>query len=324
MMLFGRVIITILACIFFVPTIVFTGLSVVPTVKIERSLYYYQDENIQMKDYLLIGTHGSVAYNINTRVLVHDRGITSKRYFGYILPGITKRWSKNQHYDILSQLRMGVRFLHIEVGWYNKKNVAIHSFYCMDLVEVLNQVHIFLDQTTKGFVFLQLQKFGTFPDDHNFTNIMKSHHTYNKTINKFTLLKDIYKSMVILKTFYQRPSLNRQHWNLFLQTAKQEINRTSKTNLLTSGFSWVMTPNQNTILTSINRPFDREGLYTFPTVKNKLSLQIFVNQFKQELKGNYLCILIDHFDFEDINIIENINQNKELREEKKNIPIYIQ
>jgi hypothetical protein len=307
-----KFLITVLACIFIIPTIIDTSLVIEPTVELERVLHYYHDDRIQMNDYLLIGTHGSVSYKIDTNILVHNRGISIKRMLGYIVPGIIKRWSKNQHYDILSQLRMGARFLHIEVGWHNHQYVAIHSYYCMRLVDVFRQIHLFLDQTTKGFVMIHVQTFGTLPNNNlNITNYIKPYYKFNKTLSQFTLLKDMYKTLVILdKTFRQQPGIDRADWDYFISTSVAELS--NNRNLVTSGFSWVMTPDQTIILKSIGYPFKNKGLYTFPTITQKFVMKRFLLTYYKVLTAHYICLIVDHLNYDDINTIEAINKQTHL------------
>ena len=301
------------------PAITDTGLPL-KNISNERALLYYTFENINMGDYILCGTHGSVSYGVNTDVLVDDRGYTIKK-LSTILPGITKRWSRNQHYDIFNQLLMGTRFLHLEVGWYKHSYVVLHSYYCTTLSDVLDQIIAFLDHTQKGFVVVQLQRWGSIPHDekHLITYVRAYRNIYYRfghaqsdkpvTIQKDTFLKNLYGKFIIVQNFQQLPNVAaRSTWYDFKHEVRKEIMTfRDPQSSHTRGFAWVMVPNTKTIITKGSQPFNHDGLFSFDSVRRKDFRTVFVHTHYAKIKSCYSFFIMDHVSPGDIDMVDSVN-----------------
>ena len=232
------------------------------------------DDSGTLQDYTLLGTHGSAAYKVNPYVVVDDRGVSSKRTFSW-LRGLVMRWSLNQHYDIYSQLCMGVRFLQLEVSLYQGEWVTLHSYLCGSLVADLAQIVKFIEKKDNpAFVLLKVELFGVGSEaiDRNGKTIglkleeLCGHHLWPKEspIQKNTPLVSLRKKIIVVQDCLMYPEDYTTDIALFKANRSGFTARPPSTSL--ECFQWVMTPSTADLVWSLLRPFPVTGLHRLPAV----------------------------------------------------------
>ena len=288
----------------------------------QRLLCHTSDPTLILGSYLLIGTHGSAAYRLDTSICVDDRGEYIKHIAGHITSGAVKQWGLNQHYDLYSQLILGARYLHLEVAVYKGEWVTIHSYLAGTLMNDLNEIKSFLDDTTDGFALIHLQRFGTLAvddDKRTATDFAKEYfRTYlEPNVTRKTLLTSLKKKMVLLNDettanveLYPRDyttdisifDVNRSTVH-FEETPPQYVD----TNSYLLGFQWVMTPGAESITNDILNPFNQSGLFDLESVHNRSKLSTYL-QTESELQQNFQIFIVDHLDHDMYDRIDAYNR----------------
>ncbi len=120
----------------------------------------------------LPGTHDSGAFNMNTyRTGYGDawRGLSGK---------LVKRYATTQHETIFEQLENGCRYLDLRVYYHTDENFyAIHDVMGANLIDVLDDVKRFMEETNNEFIILDLGSFFSFKTTEihkKFVNLIRS------------------------------------------------------------------------------------------------------------------------------------------------------
>lgn len=253
---------------------------------------------------MLIGTHGSAAYRLDLNTLVDDRGDVIKKY-GYLIPELTRRWALNHRYSLYDQLMIGVRFVHLEISLHAGEWCTIHSYKAGTLREDLLEIRRFVMLAgSSHFAIVHPHLFVNTVDD-----IDSDGHTYLTAINMIlgTNVREYnpvdpvstyYNTVAIVASPAESPRDSTANVDMFLR---------NRDKVIPSGrfFSWVMTPDTNTIIRSILLPFTSPmSLATlYPTKHDNLVAYIQTNQ---PLRCQ--CIIIDHVDPAFVTIIDECNQ----------------
>lgn len=311
------VLVFITLAILLIPAAVDSGpRSLVQRAVPERRLHYYDGSpGALVKRYILCGTHGSGAYSVDTTCLVDDRGVPGKKWFGLLFPGIVGRFTKNQHYDVFNQLMLGVRFVHLEVSWLKDgpstgRYVVIHSYYCAELLDILAQIHTFLQRTQKGFVCVQFQIFGPAPPV-SLEYLLQSHevhaHRFGGVLDDRTTFSDVYGKFIVLHNFQQVPIAALNTYPGFQHEIKREIQEVGETNFKNTGLAWVMTPNTSTIVHGLFTPFSRRGLYNLESVLDQEYMKKVLFTDEDKIQNKYLCITMDHISESHVTLVDALN-----------------
>ena len=285
------------------------------------SLQYSRESTLCLKDYLLIGTHGSSAYRLDCMSLVDDRGVRMKSLAGKLTPGLIKQWALNQHYDIYSQLALGARYVHLEVAVHDGEWVTIHSFLAGKLSDDLDQITRFLDHTTDGFALVHLQHFGETTRDHTNKTCMDHIHELapkyhcSDPVTRATPLRALTGKLVVLGGDGLQIELYPGDYTGDVATF--DSNRTThriqmhppsqlnhpKTLL---GFQWVLTPGTHEIAVDAVDPFHQSGLFDRVTVTSKTRLRDYLATHPDM----FHVFIVDHFDEETRICIEEYNTRR--------------
>lgn len=91
------------------------------------------------------------------------------KFLGPILTFIMSRWSKTQTYNVVDQLKSGIRYFDLRLATKNgsDKTYFVHGLYSCCVDAVLNEINEFLLEHPKEVVILDCQHFYEFgPADH--------------------------------------------------------------------------------------------------------------------------------------------------------------
>jgi len=107
--------------------------------------------NINILIYMLIGSHNSGTYKFNFDISFwnNDSKWELLRKTAKLLPCIRNKIisiSKCQNLTILEQLYLGINFLDFRISQSNDIFYISHTFCCMPLIDVLEQIKIYLDE----------------------------------------------------------------------------------------------------------------------------------------------------------------------------------
>jgi hypothetical protein len=289
---------------------------------------------LRLKDYLLIGTHGSTAYRIDSTIIVDDRGVRIKSLAGKITPGLIKQWALNQHYDIYSQLALGARYVHLEVAVHNGEWVTIHSFLAGKLSEDLGQIKSFLDDTTDGFALVHLQRFGEITIDRAGMTYMDHVHKLDPTnhygvavdtgaVTRETKLSALSGKMVFLGARSDNLGIELDPRDYTGDVTTFDTNRSvqqiqatppkhSNNPEMLLGFQWVMTPGAYELVVDAANPFNKSGLFDFVTVTDKAKLRAYLVTHADTLLQMFHIFIVDHFDPATLGCIEDYNYSQRM------------
>ena len=268
------------------------GRALEPRVRTTRVLRY--TGTTRLCEYLLVGTHGSAAYRITPGICVDDRGIRSKHPVGKIFPSMVRRWSLNQHYDIYSQLALGVRYLHLEVAVYRGDWVTLHSYLCG-----LDQVCLFLAENPGAFLLLHLQVFGTTQSVYEYVQTHAISGRVQCGVDREATLQSL-RGKVVLFEPELYPADYVADLPLFLENRTPHRAPPPLSHTLRA-LQWVMTPSAATILWDVLlRPWST-GLARLPSVKDKALLRTHLATMQPSA---FQILVVDHVDPETITMVE--------------------
>ena len=267
-----------------------------------------------LDDYLLIGTHGSAAYQLEPAVLVEDRGYAAKQVIGIMCPELVKAWSLNQHYTIYGQLALGARYLHLEVAVHDGTWVTLHSYRCGDLRHELSDIQRFLACANNPDIFalVYFQVFGEQQVDANGDTVedVVKHQLgvslFAQKIGKMTRIGDLTQKLVMLTD----ASLEQYPADWTHDVAEFDRHRTP-THMRrhppanTQGMlclTWVMTPHVTQMLASAVTFWTRSGIFSMETVTNKRKLQTFLETNSSYVR-QFGILLVDHLDPATVDLI---------------------
>ena len=261
-----------------------------------------------LDDYLLIGTHGSAAYQLEPTVLVDDRGYAAKGLVGYLGPELVKTWSINQHYTIYGQLMLGARYLHLEVAVHDGMWVTLHSYRCGDLRHELTEIQRFLAQESPDiFALVYFQLFGAHRVDANgdeLLDLVKNQlggSLFMQPISRQTRIRDLTQKLVMLTDTsleqypadwthdvgefdrHRTPTYMRHHPPTQLANAQCML-----------CFTWVMTPHVTQMITDAMNLWTDSGTFSMET-QNKRKLQTFLQDNSSYLQ-QFGVMIVDHLD----------------------------
>lgn len=263
-----------------------------------------------LKEYLLIGTHGSAAYRINTTVCVDDRGEKAKHILGNTSPGIVRQWSLNQHYDLYSQLVLGARYIHLEVAVHKGSWVTIHSYLTGTLAASLDEIYAFLKDYSSGFVLLHTQVFGSAKiDDHGLTaqayiRAYGTFSTYQHTdpVTQDTRLVTLHGKIVLMGQPGARMEMYPKDYTSVLETfdTNRELKRFKERPPVHDDkrllcFQWVMTPVAQDMINDALKPWSTSGLFDLVTVTDKEKLKTYCTT-RRDVLSNFQVFIVDHLD----------------------------
>lgn len=300
-------------------------------------LHYSLDGALRLKDYLLIGTHGSAAYRLDPAIIVDDRGVQSKSIAGKIVPGLIKQWALNQHYDLYSQLALGARYVHLEVAVYGGEWVTIHSYLAGPLSADLDQITCFLDDTTDGFVLVHLERFGEQTEDRAGKTYMdhvreldpKYHYhvaAADGAVTRETKISVLAGKMVVLGGCDEGLDMGIELYpgDYTGDMTTFDTNRTTQQIQASPpahgtnprrlvGLQWVMTPGAQELIVDVATPFHRSGLFDFVTVTDRTKLREYlVDHAVTPLLQTFHVFIVDHLDRETCRCIEDYNYQHRL------------
>jgi hypothetical protein len=274
-----------------------------------------------LKDYLLLGTHGSAAYRLDTTSIVDDRGVGIKHTAGKVTPGLIKQWALNQHYDIYSQLALGARYIHLEVAVYKGEWVTIHSYLAGPLSEDMGQVASFLEHTIDGFAIVHLQRFGEETKDKSglshvdYLRKLYPQYIVDSGVTTNTRINTLAKKMVILGVNMKSEMYPRDYTT---DLATFDLNRTVQRvqdnppqyhehidTLI--GFQWVMTPGTGDLVGAAMNPFRKSGLFDLVTVTDKTKLREYIHTTAYSIMPVFNIFIVDHLDTQTCTIEEEYN-----------------
>lgn len=95
------------------------------------------NNNLTLNNIILPGTHNSGSYQLKKYI---DLSGNYKCASLWPVSKIIKNWTLNQKYNILEQLKMGVRILDLDISFYNDKFYISHTFIIEELENVLKQL----------------------------------------------------------------------------------------------------------------------------------------------------------------------------------------
>ena len=257
-----------------------------------------------LDDYLLIGTHGSAAYQLEPTVLVEDRGYAAKKFIGIVCPELVKTWSLNQHYTVYGQLALGARYLHLEVAVHNGTWVTLHSYRCGDLRHELSDIQRFLacDTHPDIFALVYFQVFGEQQVDANGNDIQEvvKHQLgaslFAQPIGKMTRIEDLTQKLVMLTdaSLEQYPA----DWTHDVEEFDRHRTPTHMRHHPPANaqcmlcLTWVMTPHVTQMLAGAVKFWTRSGIFSMET-QNTRKLQTFL-QDNSSYVQQFSILLVDH------------------------------
>lgn len=311
---------TVAATPFVVSAAVDTSVPLRPRMTEIREIKFNDDYTL--KDVILIGTHGSAAYRIDSSIVVDDRGKFVK-HIATVLPGFVAQWAKNQHYDIYSQLCLGVRFLHLEVAVYQGRWVCIHSYYAGELSDDITQVVRFIEDHPDGFALIHVQTFGnTFQDSADKTawefikGIVDDEDMFVSYIRRDTKMSDLKGKIVLMLPNNDNDKQTKFHYYPQDYTADKDKfmeNRTQSSlgdrshYVHPSMLQWVMTPGTTEMVNDITDIFAQGGLHKLPAVSDVDMRKNFLEQNKEYLVSNFDVFIVDHVDSNAIDDVHGLN-----------------
>jgi hypothetical protein len=265
------------------------------------------DQDRPISDRMLIGTHGSAAYRLDLGTLVADRGFNMKKY-GHWTPDLTRRWAINQVYSLYDQLRMGVRFLHLEISLHKEEWCTIHSYKAGTLFEDVHEIRRFvLLPDSSHFTLLYPQLFDNKPSD-----VDSSGRTYLEAIADILgTCQRSYRPRDPMVTYYNRVAIvdaaSAQSPHDDTTTVSTFLHNHVPISKRSDRFlHWVMTPGLNTIVRSICLPFTSpKSLSTlYPNKHENLTAYLRTVPPLQ-----CQCIIVDHVDPEFVAIVDAHNRD---------------
>ncbi|KAF2883348.1 hypothetical protein ILUMI_22850 [Ignelater luminosus] len=142
--------------------------------------------------YLAIpGSHDSMTSSITTSSKLApdaENFLQQMKFLGPLLRFIMARWSKTQDYDMLEQLKAGIRYFDLRVA--TKKGSVypyfVHGLYATEVVSVLNDLKKFLDSHPGEVVILDFNHFYALEkiDHNNFLRLLNA--TFNQKLTPYS------------------------------------------------------------------------------------------------------------------------------------------
>jgi len=138
---------------------------------------YEKLKDINIKNIILPGTHDTGAYKIDFSTHLENKTINFASDTAKILPcvgHIIKNWTITQDDSLYHQLKRGIRCFDLRLS--SKSDIQeyyiTHSFVLLTLVDGLQQIKRFLDETTKEIVVVTVSSDWVNRDFYDGTNII--------------------------------------------------------------------------------------------------------------------------------------------------------
>ena len=113
------------------------------------------NNNVRVLDLLIPGTHNSCSYKLNPNT--RELSIVLQIAY-YIFPkSFIRNWVCCQELSIIEQLSIGVRFFDIRVSKFNEEVYTSHTYACVPLKDILNDIVNFLEQHPSEFIMIKFQ-----------------------------------------------------------------------------------------------------------------------------------------------------------------------
>ncbi|EDS32336.1 glycosylphosphatidylinositol-specific phospholipase C [Culex quinquefasciatus] len=115
------------------------------------------------------GSHDTMSYGIKSKAPVAPDADPVVGTLNKYIPCVVKRWAVTQRYDIVDQLKCGVRYFDLRICMKRPENkfYFVHGLFCEEIAEPLDQLKDFLRTHPREFVVLDCQHFYLFnPTDH--------------------------------------------------------------------------------------------------------------------------------------------------------------
>lgn len=277
-----------------------------------------------LKDITLPGTHDSGAYNLTDSLMPGDQKdiieelLWVAEHLLQPVGEIVRGWGTSQDRTFYQQLEGGIRYFDIRAGWDSKTNTwrAFHLAIGNSIFDLLNEVKSFLDTHPYEIVVLEVSHFEGYPTAENIKAlqegilsifgsllipptdslrtsiqdlVLKNTRAFI-TMDEVPMSGSVWDSNVIYNTYANSPKIDEmQSYNLE-QIGKYMSGSYSS---VLYKISWTLTPNANTILSSIF-PGKPKSLISLADTANA-QLTAFWNAQKatNSVMGNIL--IIDHF-----------------------------
>ena len=107
---------------------------------------------MKLSDMYFIGSHNSAAFSISFR----NKAMLQFpfNYLGHF-PYVIKPFTQTQRFSIISQLRIGIRFLDLRISKFEQTLFCSHTYLCMSLEEVVNEIAAFIKLNPKELILIR-------------------------------------------------------------------------------------------------------------------------------------------------------------------------
>ncbi|XP_058820315.1 PI-PLC X domain-containing protein 2 [Topomyia yanbarensis] len=126
-------------------------------------------KNIPIIHLAIPGSHDTMSYGIKRKAPVAPDADPVVGTLNKFIPCVVKRWAVTQRYDIIDQLKSGVRYFDLRICMKRPENkfYFVHGLFCEEITEPLEHLKNFLRAHPREFVVLDCQHFYLFnPTDH--------------------------------------------------------------------------------------------------------------------------------------------------------------
>lgn len=115
------------------------------------------------------GSHDTMSYGIKSKAPVAPDAEPIVESLNKFVPCVVKRWAVTQRYDVVDQLKSGVRYFDLRICMKRPENkfYFVHGLFSEEITEPMEQLKNFLRTHPREFVILDCQHFYLFnPTDH--------------------------------------------------------------------------------------------------------------------------------------------------------------
>ncbi|KXJ75575.1 PI-PLC X domain-containing protein 3 [Aedes albopictus] len=115
------------------------------------------------------GSHDTMSYGIKRKSPVAPDAEPVVETLNKFIPCVVRRWAITQRYDVVEQLKSGIRYFDLRICMKRPENkfYFVHGLFCEEVTEPLEQLKEFLRTHPREFIVLDCQHFYLFnPTDH--------------------------------------------------------------------------------------------------------------------------------------------------------------
>ncbi|OUS27602.1 hypothetical protein A9Q99_14260 [Gammaproteobacteria bacterium 45_16_T64] len=115
----------------------------------------YSNQDINLRDLVIPGTHDSGTYGITAS---SDVSLGSETWFYQFAKPVVAGWSKTQACNIAQQLDGGIRYLDLRLEWHKDQVWIVHGMFSDTLENVLQDIGTFSEAHPQEIVILDFQE----------------------------------------------------------------------------------------------------------------------------------------------------------------------